>query len=267
MILIDGTAQSTISAQNRGLHYGDGIFETLAVIGNRIRNQARHWARLTEGCTRLGLSLPDTNVLEREVQQLCHDSERAVVKLMVVRGGEKRGYRCDPEAPTQRIVIRENWPEHPPQWRDHGVRIRWCATRLSRNPALAGIKHCNRLEQILARQEWEDEHEEGLMQNEEGNVIEGTMSNVFLLRGQCLTTPSLDSCGVDGVTRQRIIEEAPALGLEVDVRAVACEEFRAAESILLCNAIIGVWSVRQLEEQEYVLPTVLTELRRRIEAI
>ncbi len=268
MILIDGTAQSVISAKNRGLHYGDGVFETLAVIDNRIRNQTRHWARLTEGCARLGLQAPDMTVLEQEVHQLCAKQARAVVKIMIVRdGGEKRGYRCDAQAPIHRLIFREDWPEHLPHWQQDGVRVRWCATRMSHNRALAGIKHCNRLEQVLARQEWDDEYEEGLMQDEAGHVIEGTMSNVFLLQETRLSTPSLDDCGVDGVTRQRIIAEAPELGLDVDIRNITREDFNTAESVFLCNAIIGVWGVRQIEDQEYALPAILLQLQQRIEAV
>lgn len=189
MILIDGKPCSEVDAWDRGLHFGDGIFETLAVFRDQgIRHWPEHYARLAHGCRKLGLSCPEEILLQSEIQSLLPDRERKIVKLIVTRGSSPRGYRCPKPAAERRILLSCDWPEYPSSWECEGVVLRLCRTRLSRNPDLAGIKHCNRLEQVLARREWEDEAAEGLMLDTENHVIEGTMSNLFLVEGEALRT-------------------------------------------------------------------------------
>ena len=262
MILIDGVAQSHVDAWDRGLHYGDGLFETLAVISGKVRCWGDHWRRLEEGCRRLGLRCPARALLEKEIFDLAKEVRHQVVKLILTRGSGPRGYRCPtPEVPARRVLIVSNWPQYPQEWAGNGVRVRLCQTRLGHNPALAGLKHCNRLEQVLARREWQDEAQEGLMRDAEGNVIEGTMSNLFLVCGDKLVTPGLSRCGVAGVTRQRIIDQAPGRGIQVDIADVGLERVREAQGLLLCNTLIGLWPVRSFEGQNYPLPDILPALR------
>ena len=261
MILVDGVAQAQVDAMDRSLHYGDGLFETLAVFAGRIRCWEDHWQRLSGGCRRLGLSCPDRGLLEREVLELSEGADRRVVKVLLTRGSGPRGYRTPPEAIPRRILIASDWPDHPPQHAREGVRVRLCRARLGHNPALAGLKHCNRLEQVLARREWQDEAEEGLMLDLDGNLIEGTMSNVFLVRGGALVTPDLSRCGVAGVTRQRIIDRSPDLGIPVEVSEVTLAQARGAEALFLCNTLIGLWPVRAFEGREYPVSGLLPALR------
>ena len=251
MILVDGVARIHVDAMDRGLHYGDGLFETLAVFAGKIHCWGEHWRRLSEGCRRLGLSCPERGLLEREVSDLSEEAPRKVVKILLTRGSGPRGYRVPPEVTPRRILIPSDWPDYPPQYAREGVRVRLCQVRLAHNPTLAGLKHCNRLEQVLARQEWKDEVEEGLMMDLDGNLIEGTMSNVFLLFGNTLVTPDLSRCGVAGVTRQRIIDQAPGLGLSVEISEVAMERAREADALFLCNTLIGLWPVRTFEGRDY----------------
>jgi len=262
MILVDGVAQPQVDAGDRGLHYGDGLFETLAVFAGKIRCWEDHWRRLSEGCQRLGLPCPDQGLLEREVSELSKHARRKVVKILLTRGSGPRGYRIYPEATPRRILVASDWPDYPPQHAEKGVRVRLCQTRLGHNFALAGLKHCNRLEQVLARQEWRDEAEEGLMLDPDGNVIEGTMSNVFLVRGDTLVTPDLSQCGVAGVTRQRIIDRSPQLGIPVEVSKVGLEQVYEAQALFLCNTLIGLWPIRSFEDRSYppsdLLPTLRT---------
>ena len=261
MILVDGVAQTQVDVMDRGLHYGDGLFETLAVFAGKVRCWEDHWRRLSEGCQRLDLACPDQDLLEREIFELCKDAPRKVVKVLLTRGSGPRGYQTPPEAISRRILVASDWPEHPPQHAREGVRVRLCQTRLSHNPALAGLKHCNRLEQVLARQEWLDEAEEGLMLDPDGYVVEGTMSNLFLERGGTLVTPDLSRCGVAGVTRQRIIDRSPELGVPVEVSGVTLEQVREAETMFLCNTLIGLWPVRAFEGREYPVSGLLPTLR------
>ena len=122
-----------------------------------------------------------------------------------------------------------------------------CSLRLAHQPALAGIKHLNRLENVLARAEWNDpEIAEGLLQDSAGNVIGGTMSNLFLLARDVLLTPDLGRCGVAGVTRERVIEAARRNGITCRVAAVSLEEVLNSTEAILVNSLIGAWRIRQL---------------------
>lgn len=261
MILVDGVAQSQVDATDRGLHYGDGLFETLAVFEGKIRCWADHWRRLKEGCQRLGLHCPEQALLEREVFELSEGAPRKVVKILLTRGSGPRGYRIPDKDATRRILTANDWPDYPPQHAQEGVRVRLCQTRLGHNPALAGLKHCNRLEQVLARQEWQDEAEEGLMLDVDGHIIEGTMSNVFLVFNDSLMTPDVSRCGVAGVTRQRIINRAPELGIPVEVARITLNQLHDAQALFLCNTLIGLWPVRFFDDRNYPLSDLLPTLR------
>ena len=261
MILVDGVAQPQIDATDRGLHYGDGLFETLAVFDGQARCWEDHWRRLNEGCQRLGLQCPDKALLEREVAEVSGDADRKVVKILLTRGSGPRGYRTPENGATRRILAASDWPDYPQECAREGVRVRLCQTRLGHNPSLAGLKHCNRLEQVLARQEWQDEAEEGLMLDTDGNVIEGTMSNVFLAYDGTLMTPDLSRCGVAGVTRQRIIDQAPEHGIPVEVAEITLQQVHDAQALFLCNTLIGLWPVRSFEGRDYPLSGLLPALR------
>lgn len=261
MILVDGVVQSQVDATDRGLHYGDGLFETLAVFEGKIRCWADHWRRLSEGCRRLGLHCPEQDLLEREAFELSEAAPRKVVKILLTRGSGPRGYRISKRGATRRILTASDWPDYPPQYAQEGVRVRLCQTRLGHNPALAGLKHCNRLEQVLARQEWQDEAEEGLMLDVDGNVIEGTMSNVFLVFNDALITPDVNRCGVAGVTRQRIIDRSSDLGIPVEVAKITLEHLHDAQALFLCNTLIGLWPVRFFDGRNYPLSGLLPALR------
>jgi len=249
---VDGEPRDDVPAIDRGLHYGDGLFETLAVAEGRPRLLDYHLERLAEGCQRLGFVPPPGDVLLDELQAAARGHARAVLKLLVTRGAGGRGYRPAADAAARRILLRHPWPERPHIWWKEGVNVRVCATRLGRNPRLAGLKHLNRLEQVLARAEWADEAQEGLMQDEEGLVIEGTMSNVFMVHadGRVLT-PRLDRCGVAGVMRRHLFEKAEAERLAVGVVDLSLTDLAQAREIFLCNSLIGVWPVARLDETLY----------------
>ncbi len=250
-VLVNGVPGSGVGADDRGLLYGDGLFETLAVRAGRPLHWERHRARLERGCRRLAIACPDAGVLRAEVEHVAGPFARGVVKVVLTRGPGPRGYRPAAGAPT-RIVSAHSPPSYPPARASEGVAVRWCATRLGRNPALAGLKHLNRLEQVLARAEWDEpEIAEGLMQDDGGAVIEGTMSNLFAVFDGVLVTPDLSECGVAGITRERILEHAGALGIAAQVRRIPAEALEAAQELFLCNTLIGIWPVRRLADREF----------------
>mgnify|MGYP000152111250 CR=1 FL=1 len=184
------------------------------------------------------------------------------LKIIVTRGSGGRGYRPDPAARSRRILHWFPAPAHPPSWSSEGVCTRFCTTTLGRNPRLAGIKHLNRLEQVLARAEWEDPAiAEGLMLDSEGLVIEGTMSNIFVEREGRLLTPRLDRAGVEGVVRALVLEQARAQGIVCEERDLAPQDLLEADALFLSNSLIGIWPVRRLEARRYRLGALTLRLR------
>jgi 4-amino-4-deoxychorismate lyase len=248
--LVNGAVADTVAVTDRGLLYGDGVFETLAVIDGVPQLWARHIARLQEGCMRLGIMPIDAALLAEEAQRLCIAAERAVLKIIITRGSGGRGYRPDISCTPTRILQRHPWPDYPHTCATDGVAVRLCRLRMGHNPLLAGIKHLNRLEQVLARGEWDDpEIREGLLQDQHGNLIEGTMSNVCLVQGRQLLMPDLVRCGVAGVIRALLLELAAAQGIETAVRDVTVNELVMADEVFLCNSLIGIWPVARIDDQ------------------
>jgi 4-amino-4-deoxychorismate lyase len=247
VVLVDGREDGAIDPADRGLNYGDGLFETLAVKDGRARFFDWHLERLATGAARLGIPLPDASLLGEEVARVC-PLGWGVVRIVITRGAGPRGYRPPRNPRPLRIVSAAAWPEQDPAFRSQGVRLRWCRVRLGRNPQLAGIKHLNRLEQVLARAEWDDpEVAEGLLMDDGGNVICATQANLFLIAGGRLVTPALEACGVAGVMRRAFRGWAEARGEAVVERAVSPAEIGTADGLLLTNALIGAWPVRELD--------------------
>lgn len=269
MMLINGIATNELAATDRAVQYGDGVFETIAIFNGEPRAWHRHMKRLFVGCAKLDIPQIDTALLEAEARQLykaCgQGKERLVLKIIISRGSGGRGYRPVAESLPTRILALYPWPEHAYAWYNIGIRLHLCQTRLSCNPALAGIKHLNRLENIIASSEWQDKDiAEGLMCNMLGDVIEGTMSNVFAVFANTLHTPDLRHCGVAGTMRARVIEAAVELGIKVNERRIALDELYKADELFVCNSILNIVAVRQLGSHLYAAPGVVT---RRLAAV
>jgi 4-amino-4-deoxychorismate lyase len=251
-VLINGEQIDCLPTSDRGLLYGDGVFETLAIIDGNVRHWSRHMKRLQSGCERLGIEPVDIDLLESECKSLIEQADRAVLKIIVTRGSGGRGYRVDGESIPTRIVQVHDWPDFSPDYAAGGVAVRVCKTRMGHNPALAGIKHLNRLEQILARQEWNDPHiMEGLLLDSNDHIIEGTMSNIFMVKASVLKTPDLQFCGVAGITRAIILELASQQSIKMQIDQIELDELLQADELFLCNSLIGLWPVISLESNTF----------------
>ena len=257
--LINGVPRRTVDVGDRGLHYGDGLFETVAVRDGRPLLWARHLQRLVAGCRRLGIEAPSGDELEREAGRLCRGLERAVLKVIVTRGGGGRGYRPPHRGAATRIVSTHPWPDHARSHSLEGVTLRVCRTRLAVGHPLAGLKHLNRLEQVLARAEWDDPLiPEGLMLDHDGRLIGGTMSNVFLVKGDRLITPDVSGSGVAGVMRGALLELAHGAGVTPVVRALCLEELETADELFVCNSLMGLWPVKAVDAGRRLQPGPVT---------
>ncbi len=264
-ILINGQSTDRISVYDRGFQYGDGLFETLAVIDGRCPLWERHMQRLQEGCQRLHLPFPDVALLQAEAHSLIHNETRAVLKIILSRGEGGRGYAYPEPVQPVRILMRHPWPEYPEQNGQQGVQVRFCTTILARQPALAGLKHLNRLEQVLARNEWQDAAiAEGLMLDENANVIEGTMSNLFMVQNQQLYTADLSACGVAGIMRGYILELARKAGIASHIGSINKQQLGEADEIFLSNSLIGLWPVNRLDGQIFAVGETSRRLQKLI---
>jgi len=259
--LVNGVPADGIGVDDRGLNYGDGLFETIAWCNGQPRLWQHHYRRLQEGCARLALAVPDESLLRDEILSVTSDAGNCVIKIVLTRGGGGRGYRPPVDAGSNRIVRRREWPAYPAKNATHGVTLCHCDTRLGRNPRLAGIKHLNRLEQVLARAEWDDEFDEGLMRDISGSVIEGTMSNLFACIKGAIITPDLSQCGVAGVVRAWVLGAAAGLGLSVSTAPVSTAMLDDAEELFITNSLIGIWPVRRLGVREYNVGPITRSLQ------
>jgi len=256
--LVNGVEASAISVDDRGLQYGDGLFETMAAVNGRVRNFARHMERLADGCRRLGMPMPPTELFADECDRVLTGLGAGSVKITLTRGPGPRSYRPPPEPALTRVVV--SYGPKPRNDPDTGIVVRLCETPLGLNPRLAGVKHLNRLEQVLASAEWSDPAvAEGLMSSVDGRLVCATAANVFLVRQGRLLTPDIRECGVAGVMRGIVLESARELSLPTEVGSLRFTDLATAEEVFLTNAITGVRPVGEiLGVRRYAAPGAVT---------
>jgi 4-amino-4-deoxychorismate lyase len=248
MILVNGQPADVVDALDRGLAYGDGVFRTLRTRAGQPLWWRDHVAKLEADCAALMLACPDEAVLHAEVCRVAEAGE-GVVKIVLTRGAGARGYALPAGRTCTRIVMAAALPPHAQPGAPVDVGARWCSLRLARQPRLAGIKHLNRLENVLARAEWDDPAiVEGLLCDDSGAVIGGVMSNLFWASGSELFTPDLGECGVAGVARARLLRAAARLGHPVHIVRVPPAAILAADEVMICNSVIGVRRIARLDD-------------------
>lgn len=248
--------RQAIAVDDRGFNYGDGLFETTLLRAGVVRFLEAHLQRMREGCGRLGIGFPESEI-RSDIAIVATKASDGVLKIVLTRGAGGRGYRPDRAASTQRLVTL-----HPlPPGTSGGLRLRWCSTQLSRNAALAGMKHLNRLEQVLAQNEWHDSSiDEGLVCDTEGELISATASNVFIVRGGGLATPDLRFCGVRGVMRSQVLRAAGELGIPCAEEPLWPSDLAEASEMFLTNAVRGIRSVVDLDESHWSSSSVASQL-------
>ncbi len=247
------------------VQYGDGIFETMLAVESAIFHWHYHWQRLEKSCRRLGISVPDHDALYASLQSALGkaNNDFSVVKMIVSRGAGLRGYRSLPEQPctVQFSVTPYTFAASLYQ----GLKLRICQTRLAKQPLLAGMKHCNRLEYIMARREPEEaQFDEGLLLDYDGHVIEGLISNVFLINNRQITTPILKAAGVAGTLRAYLLDWLPNQGYTVSTRALTLTDMASADAVFLTNASGGVMPVKSIQGIEKSFDMVAAQNIRRL---
>ncbi len=248
-MLVNGKHCNLISIRDRGLLYGDGVFRTLCAAKGRALHWPLHYRKLHDDCVALGIACPEEQALAAELKELLAQHPDGVVKLIVTRGEGARGY-----APPVRARPAHMWdvsplPDYPAEWYSNGIKLHVCSLRLASQPQLAGIKHLNRLENVLAAAEWDGaDSAEGLLLDGAGRVIEGTRSNLFMMHNGILHTPDLSHCGVAGVQRERVLKWAAKHDMPSRIAQFRLEELLVADEVFLVNSIIGLWPVREVQD-------------------
>ena len=251
--LINGSFNAFISPLDRGFAYGDGVFRTLVMREGLPENWPQHYQKLVADCSAIGIVCPSAELIMNDLQQLfllndLSENQVAIAKIIVTRGEGNRGYTPPAITAPMRVVVKSPMPNYPESRFNDGVNLIVCETRLALQPRLAGIKHLNRLENVLARMEWHSpDIADGIFLDINDNVIECTAANIFVRFGDTLITPSLTQCGVAGVTRQRIIELAHTLALTIVVETLSLEKLLSADEVIICNSLYGAWQVKTVQ--------------------
>lgn len=257
--LIDGEIGDCVPADDRGLQYGDGLFETIRVANGNTCHWAAHMDRLSRGCTVLRLPAPPPELWLADFHRLFEASEDGVLKLIVTAGDGGRGYYRGRRTAVRRLAAKFPLPAPLAGWPGRGVQLRYCRTPWASSPATAGLKHLGRMEQVLARSEWSDTAvAEGLMADPCGHIISGTMSNLFIVIDGTLLTPALTQCGVAGVMRSIVLEQASSCGIPAHTGQISRSMCEGADEMFLCNAVRGILPVAGLENARWQAPGPLT---------
>lgn len=243
-----------VSPGDRGLAYGDGLFETLLALDGDIPWWDAHWRRLSAGAARLGIAPPGEALLRSAAEEILGQG-RQVLKLILTRGESGRGYLPGDGPPTSILSV------HPAPAADAvPLALHWCGIRMARQPALAGLKHLNRLENVLARAECaRADRAEGLMCDEQGNVRCATAANVFALIDGIWHTPDTALGGVAGVARAQLLALEPAIRVAELSRAM----LENAEAVFLSNAVRGMMAVDRIGETAFARSAAFDTLRQR----
>jgi 4-amino-4-deoxychorismate lyase len=241
-----------VDPADRGLAFGDGLFETMAAHDGDVRWLALHMDRLAEGCSRLEIPMPPRTLLEQEIRAHCPPQRSAVIKLIVTRGSGERGYRPPERATPTRVLAIAPWPELPAEHYRRGIEVCVLKMRLGENPLLAGLKHLSRLEHVVAQLELRGRAvAQGLLLDTSDKIVGGTSSNLFVVRGDELATPLLGRCGVRGVMRRAVLESARALGIAASERELTLDDVLAADELFVTNALFGIWPIAAIDARRF----------------
>ena len=236
--------------QERALHYGDGLFETLLKYEGDLPYWQEHFQRLARGCERLQISLPSQDWLYQQIHQASESRDHAIIKLIVSRGRGGRGLQLPTDSRASVFVFSYPWQPVKSE-----VRVALCSKRLPLNPDLAGIKHLNRLDYVLAALEIRDrtDIDEGLVCDSDGFLVEGLISNLFFVGKGRVYTPSLEQAGVDGILRHKVIDRLQQDSMPVEIGRFTPQQLMDADECFLCNSVRGIRPVVSIDDRDFAV--------------
>ena len=265
--LINGVASDYLTINDRSIHYGDGLFETILCSNNKLYYWSQHFQRLQDSAQQLKIACPQEQVLLDDITRLLEEnkpesgsaSEVAwAIKIIVSRGAGERGYKFSKNITSSRLVLLSSLDaEHSSLLSQQLLsgELFICKQQVSINENLAGLKHLNRLENVMARNEWNDKARnsfiDGLMLNANQHVIEGTMSNLFAIKDKQLFTPELNLSGVNGIMREMIIDLASKNNIKTSLINLTLDDLTAMDELFISNSLIAMKAVTKLGDSLY----------------
>lgn len=244
--LVNGIQQNQIDIENRGLAYGDGLFTTAKIIDGQIQYLSSHVQRLLVGCEKLALIAPSTVELTEQLSQVVKSYDLAVLKVIITASSGGRGYARSTNPKSELIIMVHDYPKHYDELAIEGITLGNSHQKMGINPMLSGLKHLNRLEQVLLRQELANSKEDDLVvTNIHNEVIEATSANLFFWLDGKLCTPDVTSSGVNGIMRQTILQKYP----ETLIKKVTLAELASSPAMFICNCVMGVMPVKNYNDQ------------------
>lgn len=266
---VNGRQTGEIDVFDRGLAFGDGLFETMAVRQGCIALRDLHLQRLTRSAERLGLAYREADIEQDLATVLAHiasldDAAEQTwrFKYQLTRGSSNSGYMAASAITVNRIAQLSLFTRPVADLQQQGVTVRYCDWPLSQQTATAGMKTLNRLDQVMARKEWQcSAIFEGLMANQQGEWVEGTMSNLFAVNadGEVLTPP-LHDCGVEGVMRRHVIENLCAAH-DIPMHETVLGQLEQYPELFLTNALIGIVPIKRVGQHPLTIGPVTRRLQ------
>ena len=263
IVIINGEEQSNISVFNRNMQYGDGLFETCVAKDNQILFWDKHLLRLNIGCDKLKIKKIEESIWLEDIKKALSFSSKknCIIKLILSRGNSQRGYSYPDDILPVRVVIVSELIK--PQSKQ-SFSLEYAQSGYHSNPNLAGIKHCNRIEQILARATMKED--EAIMLDENKNIISVTQGNIYFIFGKRLLTPKLDRCGVIGSRRSLILELAKSIGLDIQEEEISMIQANKADEVFISNSLIGIQSVSSIENCQLSSSSITDKIKRAFES-
>ena len=238
---VNGTQQTQIEVENRGLAYGDGLFTTAKIVDGKIQHLSSHVQRLLSGCKKLALFVPNKVELTEQLNLVAKHYKLAVLKVIITASTGGRGYARSVEPKNDIIIMVHDYPVHYDELAIEGITLADSKQKMGINPMLSGLKHLNRLEQVLLRQELTNMKEDDLVvTNINDEVIEATSANLFFWLNDTLCTPDVTNSGVNGLIRQTILKHYP----DTLVKKVSLAELASAPAMFICNCVMGIMPVK-----------------------
>lgn len=252
MFLINGSEQNTLAVSDRATQFGDGSFTTARIVGGQVKQMTAHIGRLQQACERLAIPFSDWSILEQEMSVMAARQREGVLKTIISRGQGGRGYSGSGCVQPTRIISTSEAPSHYARWKASGAILTLSPVPLGRNPYLAGLKHLNRLEQVLIRSHLEQtDADEALVLDSDGWLTECCAANLFWRCGQDVYTPRLDHAGVNGVMRQFIMAQLAHSPYRVVEVMAPLSALAQADEVLMCNALMPVIPVQRFGDQQW----------------
>jgi len=245
--LVDGQPCAVVPADDRAFLYGESLFETVAFRDRQAPLWPRHMTRLARGCRALALNMPRPEQLLAECRKILPASGPAIVRITISAGSGGRGYWPATEPRERRIVQCRAWPTDIHRQRRCGLRLRISSHRLESGQVAAGLKHGNRLVQVMAARECaRSGHDEAVLLDAAGCIVEAISSNLLLVMDDQLFTHPEPA--VSGVGLGWLIDQA---GIDIRRQALAVEDLVRCSEVLVINSVAGVRAAIGVDDDRF----------------